>query len=395
MDVYIDGVLNTTFSVTNTSAYQNYSVNAASLGTSAHTIEIAFSNDAAVASPAQDRNLYINAITLNGQNIASTADGVYYDIGIGVSASDGSNMLPGQTVMPWNGALRFSLDGNDRLDGGLGHDSMSGGFGNDLYLVDESGDIVSEAANVGIDTVQSSISYDLNQAANVENLTLTGITAINAVGSALDNILIGNTANNRLDGGLGIDKMLGGLGNDTYVVDNTGDTLTENVGSGTDTVESAVSWTLGANIENLTLTGTAAVNGTGNALGNVIIGNLAANILNGGDGNDILTGGEGADHFRFTTALGSNNIDTLTDFLSGTDKIDLSKAIFTTFSSLTVGSNLSSAEIGNHLLYDTNTGALAYDADGSAGAGAAVQIAILGTASHPASLQGIDFNMVA
>ncbi len=295
MDVYIDGVLKTTFSVTNTAAYQDYTVDPGLLGIGAHLIDIAFSNDAAIASPPQDRNLYVNTIKINGQSIANSADGVYYDIGAGTGALDGKNLIASQGVMPWNGALRFNLDGNDRLDGGIGADTMAGGLGNDIYTVGEAGDSVIEAANAGIDLVQSSISYDLNQAANVENLTLTGSATINAIGNALDNTLLGNAADNRLDGGLGIDRLAGGLGNDTYVVDNGSDVIVENANSGIDSVESSISWTLGGELENLTLTGSTASNGTGNALNNVLKGNSAGNSLSAAAGNDTLDGGAGAD----------------------------------------------------------------------------------------------------
>ena len=185
--------------------------------------------------------------------------------------------------------------GNDRLVGGAGTDTLQGGTGDDTYVVDVSTDVVTENANEGIDTVESSVTYIL--AANIENLTLTGTTAINGTGNALDNVLTGNSANNTLVGGAGNDTMKGGTGDDTYVVDSISDIVTENANEGADTVESSVTYILAANVENLVLTGTAAINGTGTTLNNVITGNSAANILSGGTGADTMTGGAGNDTY--------------------------------------------------------------------------------------------------
>ena len=145
-------------------------------------------------------------------------------------------------------------------------------MGNDTYVVDNAGDVVTENANNGTDIVKSSIDYSL--ADNVENLVLTG-TAANGTGNTLNNTLTGNAGNNSLDGGLGIDTLIGGLGDDTYSVDNIGDVVTENANQGTDTINSSVNYTLSDNVENMQLTGTAAINGTGNALNNSLIGNGA------------------------------------------------------------------------------------------------------------------------
>jgi len=152
------------------------------------------------------------------------------------------------------------------------------------------------------DTLTASVTTILP--ANVENLTLTGAAAINGTGNAGNNVIAGNTGNNILNGGAGIDTLIGGLGNDIYVVDSTTDTITDN--GGTDTIQSSVTYTIAAliNIENLTLTGAAAINGTGNDGNNVITGNGANNILNGGAGNDILTGGLGKD-----TLIGGFGVD--------------------------------------------------------------------------------------
>lgn len=208
---------------------------------------------------------------------------------------------------------------NNSLDGGIGADVLRGGLGDDIYVVDNIGDTVAENTGEGTDSVQSSVAYSL--AANIENLTLTGTAAINGIGNTLANTLVGNIAANTLNGRSGADILIGGLGNDFYVLDNVGDSVVEQLGEGTDTVQSSLSYSLGAHVENLILNGAGATNGTGNELANTLKGNGAANLLDGKAGADTLTGGLGSDTFMFGTLVGG--ADKVTDFVSGTNKVPL------------------------------------------------------------------------
>lgn len=206
-----------------------------------------------------------------------------------IRGNAGNNIL-------WGNAGNDSIigeAGDDVLNAGTGTDTLVGGAGNDTYTID-GGDTITEAANAGTDQVNSSATYAL--AANLENLTLTGSAAINGTGNALANRITGNAAANVLNGGGGADTLIGGAGNDVYVTDG-GDTITEAADAGIDRVQSSATHILGANLENLVLTGTAAINGTGNALANSISGNAAANVLNGGGGADTLSGGAGNDTY--------------------------------------------------------------------------------------------------
>ncbi|WP_414472641.1 beta strand repeat-containing protein [Microvirga sp. M2] len=183
--------------------------------------------------------------------------------------------------------------GNNTLNGGAGADTLAGGLGNDTYVVDHEGDIVIEEADAGDDLVIATVSFTL--AAHIERLSLSGSDHIAGTGNSLANTIRGNGGNNTLDGGAGADTLIGGRGDDTYIVDDTGDVVTESAGGGIDTVEASVSFTLGANVEHLVLTGTGHLSGTGNGLDNTITGNAGNNTLDGGAGADTLTGGGGDD----------------------------------------------------------------------------------------------------
>ena len=209
----------------------------------------------------------------------------------------------------------FGYGGNDTLDGGTGNDAMFGGTGNDVFIVDSTLDTVTEFFGEGTDQVNASVSYTIVDA-DVENLTLTGAANISGTGNAVNNVITGNSGNNTLNGLGGVDTMSGGAGNDTYFVDNVGDVVIEAAAGGTDAIFASVTETLtDPDVENLFLTGAAAINGTGNASVNLIIGNFAANVLTGlagndtimaSGGNDTIQGGTGAD-----TIHGGVGIDTL------------------------------------------------------------------------------------
>ena len=228
----------------------------------------------------------------------------------GGSVSDALNGGAGNDTLLGNSGndVLIGEDGDDWLDGGIGNDKMKGGAGNDTYLVNALGDSIDEEGNLDTnDLVRSSVTINLATlgAGLVENAELIGATAIHATGNASDNRLTGNSGANKLDGGAGADTLIGGNGADTYTVDDLGDQVTEAAGGaagGIDLVLSSIDYTLGANVEKLTLTGSADIDGTGNTLNNALIGNNGANILDGGAGNDTMTGGKGDDTYIVNSA---------------------------------------------------------------------------------------------
>ncbi|MEW6313433.1 MAG: putative Ig domain-containing protein, partial [Pseudomonadota bacterium] len=287
-----------------------------------------------LAGGAGNDTYYVDGLDTIVENVGEGIDTVYSTGSVSVAGAQVENVIltgnanVNATANELNNVITGNT-GNNVIDGGAGADTMTGGKGNDTYVVDDAGDVINELAAEGTDTVQSYISYVLGS--TLENLTLLGTADINGTGNGGDNILIGNsganvltgfTGNDTLDGGAGADTLIGAAGNDTYYVDNAGDVVVENANEGTDTAYSSVSYALTANVENLTLTGTANINGTGNELANILTGNNGANVLAGGLGNDtyyvdgsdtiVENAGEGSDTvYSSSTFTLSDNVENL------------------------------------------------------------------------------------
>jgi Ca2+-binding RTX toxin-like protein len=241
-------------------------------------------------------------------------------------------------------------DGNDTLEGGAGNDTLVGGDGNDVFIVNALTDKVIEAAGEGTDEIRSTVSVSLSAAAaalttpvdaasreHVENVTLLGATAINAIGNAANNVLTGGTGANSLDGGLGQDTLIGGTGSDIYVLDDENDVVIETGTAATelDTIRSTVSIDISANlgdndvdaIEKIELLGSASLSAKGNALRNTLQGNVGNNTLDGGAGVDTMLGGAGDD-----TYYADNTADVATEAagtMNGANDVVIASASYT------------------------------------------------------------------
>ena len=317
-------------------------------------------------------------------------------------------------------------DGNDILAGGAKDDLVSGGNGNDTITGDDGNDLLLGEAgddtiaggvgndtirgNIGVDTLQGDAGIDTLNGGHGDDDLFGGSENDRLAGGKGADDLFGEDGNDTLNGGLDADRMLGGAGNDQYFVDNTLDrvfettTFASNINAGgIDTVNSSITFNLDlyASVrfaEHLTLTGTAAINGTGNNLGNRIAGNSGANQLNGGLGNDTLIGGLGADRFVFNTALGNTNIDRISDFEDGVDKIRLDDAIFVGLdvanvldpNAFVANASGQAENTSQHIIYETDTGRLFYDVDGLNGV-ARVQF---GTMGIGLAIDNTDFQVV-
>ena len=206
----------------------------------------------------------------------------------------GSGSLAG-TANAGNDTLTANT-GTDTLTSGTGTavDSLVGGTGADLFVVNNASDIVTVGSTHGVDTIQSSVSYTAS--ANVANLTLTGTAALLGVGNSLAGTITANTGADTLTAGTGADTLVGSTtGTDTFVVNSASDIVSEATSTTSDTIQSsATTYTLPTNVQYLTLSGTAALSGTGNTATSLIVGNTGNDTLTGGTGIAALEGGRTA-----------------------------------------------------------------------------------------------------
>ncbi|MEA3011575.1 MAG: hypothetical protein QOD42_120 [Sphingomonadales bacterium] len=293
---------------------------------------------------------------------------------------------------------RFTLTGNeyantiigstggDHLIGGGGDDVMAGGLGNDDYRIEESGDVILEYANGGFDqafvgalvgswAVRPGISVEEIRAIDV-NSTVT----LDLTGNEFNQTIVGSAGSNTIIGGGGVDILYGFGGNDFFRVENSGTSVVEAGGGGTDAVYATVSYALSVNasvelLQAIDPFSTAAINLAGNGNSQTLIGNAGIN---------QLTGGSGADVFAFISPLGPGNIDVITDMVSGTDLIVIDNAQFTGMAEglLAAGAFVlgsAALDADDRILYNQATGAVYFDADGNGTAAAAVQFLTLQT----------------
>ena len=293
--------------------------------------------------------------------------------------------------------------GNNTLSGGIGNDVLNGGAGNDTLDGGSEIDTASYAGASGPVTVSLAIA-GAQATGGAGTDTLIGIE--NLTGSSFNDTLTGSVGNNLIDGGLGNDTMSGGDGNDTYLVDSSTDNVVEGSTGGTaDVIFASVTYTLaGRFVETLALTGTANIDAIGNNQANTLVGNdgnntlsgsLGNDFLEGGLGNDTLTGGGQADTFSFRSALGSTNIDTITDFVVVDDTIRIANSIFTGLAAGTLSAaaffiGAAANDADDRIIYNSATGALFFDSDGTGG-NAAIQFATL---SAGLALTNADFFVV-
>ena len=314
--------------------------------------------------------------------------------------------------------LAFNLTGNafaqtivggsakNILNGGGGADTLIGLAGDDTYRVYGQGESVIETKDGGNDTVYTSGDFYLSAGSHVETISAADqgqSTSMYLLGNELTQRIIGDYGNNVLNGGgselVKGDTLIGLDGDDTYRIFGQRDVVLESAGGGNDIIFTSGNYQLAAGVEVETLSthqhnSTLAMNLTGNELNNLVIGNFGANRLDGGGGSDTLIGFAGDDVFRFAATPTAGAVVTIQDYNNGADVILLDTKAFTAIaggplasSSIAIGA--AAADADDRIIYNSETGALSYDADGN-GSGAAIQFAQIGT-----GLTASDLRIVA
>ena len=377
--------------------------------------------------------------TLTGGAADDFLIGDYFDVRV---IADNPGDIPYDASVIGNDLI-YGGDGTDLIEGGIGNDGLFGGDGDDYFaMYEQDVGIDTFRGGAGWDQIDfydgwdlgytfvNLAALDLSAAASVEELLFGvelqgtaadnifdlsgvqnyaisgmgdtfgffdllngndrftgGIAAESVMGGNGNDTLIGGGGNDSLNGGAGDDSLVGGKGNDEYDVNISRDAVQELANQGTDIVRTTLSiYTLGANVENLTSIGSAGFKGTGNTLKNTITGNNFNDTLNGGLGNDTLNSFGGNDVFLFNTALGSSNVDTVTDFKPGFDLIHLENTGTGLFNKIRAGelteaafkitTPQSAVDADDRIIYNAATGRLIYDADGS-GSGVGITFAFL------------------
>jgi len=354
-------------------------------------------------------NIADNAYEYAGEGMDSVHGSISLDLAWWTEVEDGL-LLGSADLDLYGNELDNVLTGNtgsNALTGGVGSDTLIGGMGDDFYILydlSDLADVIIELPEEGFDTVATPFSFSLDNSGSLENISLLSDGDFNATGNRQSNTLFGNEGRNVLDGGRGMDGLIGGAGDDVYKVDQAGDRALEDVNAGFDEVFAQVSYVLGVSIEKLTLGSSAGnLDGRGNAQENVITGNDGMNtldgfggndvlyglngddvinggndndMLHGGLGQDLLSGGMGNDYFVFdSNPATGGNADWINDFVKGQDKLVLDEDFFVGIGTGSGAINgaaffagvgvLALADAANRVLYDSGTGALYYDADGS------------------------------
>lgn len=339
-----------------------------------------------------------NTLTWSGANSAIIDGGAGNDTLIGGSQND--HILGGT--------------GNDTLNGRLGADRMTGDDGSDIYYVDNARDTVIEtnaiASTGGIDTIYSYLNAH-TLAVNVENGRVMSAGTAGLTGNSHNNVLYAGAGNNALNGGTGIDTASYAYAGKGVTVSLANTSAQATLGSGSDTLTAIENLNGSAYADTLTGNGGANIlrggNGNDSLAGSggndTLYGDAGNDLLRGGTGNDILYGGAGQDIFRFDTTLTTTttqNLEQIKDFVAADDTIQLENSIFTKFGTSTTGTINSAyfkantsglaADSNDYIIYETDTGKLFYDTNGST-AGGSVQIALLGI---NLSLTAADFVLV-